>query len=70
MWKTLKAWGAAAISSLGLLATQAHAALDTTAVGTSLTAAQGSGEDVGVMVIGVVAALVVIGIVISIVKKV
>lgn len=47
----------------------AHAAIDTTAVGTSLTAAQSSGEEVGELVIGVVAGLVVVGIIIGMVKK-
>jgi len=53
----------------GLMFAGLASALDTTAVQTSLTAAQTDGEAVGVMVIGVVAALVVVGIVISLVRK-
>lgn len=47
----------------------AMAAIDLDAVETSLTAAQTSGESVGALVIGVVAALVVVSIVIGLVKK-
>ena len=48
----------------------AMAAVDTTAVDTSLAAAQSSGEAVGATVIGVVAALAVVGVIIGLVKKV
>ena len=45
-------------------------AIDTTAVGTSLAAAQTDALSVGELVIGVVAALIVIGLVISMVTKI
>ena len=50
-------------------AMSAQAAIDLTDVGTSLTAAQTSGESVGTLVIGVVAGLVVVGLIIGMVKK-
>jgi hypothetical protein len=54
---------------LNALIPSANAAIDTEAVATSLTAAQASGEEVGELVVGVVAALVVVGIIITMVKK-
>lgn len=48
----------------------AMAAVDTAAVGTSLTAAQASGESVGALVIGVVASLIVVGVIIGLIKKI
>ena len=45
-------------------------AVDTTAVGASLTGAQTTALSVGELVIGVVAALIVIGLVISMVTKI
>lgn len=48
----------------------AMAAVDTTAVGTAITAAQTSSETVGGYVIAAVAGLVVIGLIISIVRKI
>lgn len=47
----------------------ANAALDTASVGTALTAATTTGETVGGFVIAAVAALVVVGLIIGIVKK-
>lgn len=47
----------------------AMADIDTSAVTTSLNAAQSSAEGVGTIVIGVAAALVVVGIIIGLVKK-
>ncbi len=58
----------AAIGSL-FVAGQAMA-VDTTAVGASLTGAQTTALSVGELVIGVVAALIVIGLVISMVTKI
>lgn len=63
---------AVAGTGLATFGQTALAALDTSATGptaTALTAAQTSGENVGAMVIGVVAGLVVIGIIITLVKK-
>jgi hypothetical protein len=48
----------------------ASAAIDVADVQTALTSAQSSGEDVGAMVIGVVAALCVVGVIIGLVRKV
>lgn len=58
---------AAAVGSAVM--SQAHAALDTTAVSTGISSAVVTGETAGTLVIGAVAALVVIGLVIGIVKK-
>ena len=52
------------------VASPSFAAVDTTAVETSIKAAQTQAEGVGSTVIAVVAGLVVIGIIIAIVKKV
>lgn len=60
----------AAVFGLTALASSAMAAVDTTAVGNALTAAQTSAEGVGSMVIAVVAGLVVVGVIIGLVKKV
>lgn len=57
-------------SAAAAFVSNAMAAVDTTAVGTALTAAQTSGESVGGMVIAVVAGLVVVGVIIGLVKKV
>lgn len=55
---------------LGSLATfPAFAAVDTAAVGTALTSAVSSAETVGGFVIAGVAALVVVGLIISVVRK-
>jgi len=57
-------------AGIGLFFASAMAnALDTTAVQTALTAAQGDGEAVGLMVIGVIAALLVVTIVIGMLRK-
>lgn len=45
------------------------AAIDTTAVGTAVTAATTQGEAVGTLVVGAIAALAVIGVIISVVRK-
>ncbi len=62
-----------AVAGFGALAAagmqQAHAALDTSAVDTAITAAVGTGTTVGGYVIAAVATLVVVGLVIGIVKK-
>ena len=50
-------------------ATSAFAAVDTTAVGTAITAAQTSAEGVGGLVVAATAGLVVIGLIIGIVRK-
>lgn len=52
------------------IATTAMAAIDTTSVDASLAAAQSSGEGVGATVIGVVAALAVVGVIIGLVRKI
>lgn len=57
--------GAAAVAYVQ----NAMAAVDTTAVGTAITAAQSSAEGVGGLVIAAVAGLVVIGLIIAIVRK-
>jgi hypothetical protein len=62
-----KAAIAAGLSGVGA---QAMAAVDTTAVDTALNAAQTSGENVGGMVIGVVAGLAVVGVIIALVRKI
>lgn len=60
----------AAVTTAGAgLVQAAHAAVDTTAVGTAITAAQTSGEGVGTMVIGAIAGLAVIGVIITVVRK-
>lgn len=59
--------GASALAASAL--TPVYAALDTTAVQTAITSATVTGETVGGYVIGSVAALVVIGLVIGIIKK-
>ncbi|MEJ1461770.1 MAG: major capsid protein [Candidatus Sedimenticola sp. (ex Thyasira tokunagai)] len=59
-------WVAAGAASLGASAAMA---LDTTAVGTAITGAKTDALAVGDMVIGAVAALVVVGIVLTIIKK-
>ncbi|MFA7239876.1 MAG: major capsid protein [Sulfuricellaceae bacterium] len=60
---------AALAASTAFVAVQAQAALDTTAVQTSLTGAQTTGETVGGYVIALVAGLVVVGLVIGLIKK-
>lgn len=57
---------AAAVSGV---ASSAIAAVDTAGVQTAITGAQGSAETVGGYVIAAVAALVVVGLIIGIVKK-
>lgn len=57
--------GVSGVMAAGL----ASAAVDTTAVGTAITAAQGSAETVGGMVITAVAALAVVGLIIGLVRK-
>lgn len=60
----------AAAGGFGALAMQhANAAIDLTGVQAGLTAAQASGETVGGYVVVAVAALVVIGVIVTIVKK-
>jgi hypothetical protein len=66
MAKKLAVTGSSLVAAIGA---QTAMALDTTAVGTALTAAQGDGEAVGGMVITVVAGLVVVGIIIGLIKK-
>jgi hypothetical protein len=56
-------------ASLASLGTAAMAAVDTAGVETAITAAQTSAEGVGGAVIAAVAALVVIGLIIGIVRK-
>lgn len=60
---------AATAAGASVVVSQAQAAIDTTAVQTNLTAAQTTAEGVGTTVIGFVAALVVVGICIALVKK-
>lgn len=59
--------GFGALTAAGMQ--HAQAALDTSAVDTAITSAVGTGETVGGYVIAAVAALVVIGLIIGIVKK-
>lgn len=54
---------------VALIGSQAQAAIDTAQVATNLTAAQTTAEGVGTTVLGFVAALVVVGICIALVKK-
>ncbi len=63
--RTVAGFGALAAAGMQ----QAHAALDTAAVDTAITAAIGTGTTVGGYVIAAVATLVVVGLVIGIVKK-
>ena len=65
----IKTTKAAFVAGAAVVTGAANAALDTTAVQTGITAAQGSAETVGGYVIAAVAALVVVGLVIGIVKK-
>lgn len=58
-------------SASALLASSlTFAAVDITKVESGITAAQTSGESVGALVVGAVAALVVVGIIIGLVKKI
>ncbi len=60
----------AAVATSLVTAAAAHAEIDLAAAKTSLTAAQTSGEGVGSLVITVVAALCVVGVIISLVRKI
>lgn len=69
MRKFLKVVGTGAASVGAFIGSQAHAAIDATAVQAGLTAAQSTAEGVGTQVLGFVAALVVVGICIALIKK-
>mgnify|MGYP002795199574 CR=1 FL=1 len=59
-----------ALSGLGLVAASpSFAALDTLGIQTAITAAETDGLAVGAMVVAAVAAMIVVGVVISMVKK-
>lgn len=68
-----KQWGKAAAIAVGTVAlvtaVPSFAAIDTTEVSTNLTAAQTTAEGVGTKVMGFVAALVVVGICIALIKR-
>lgn len=69
MRKFLKVVSTGAATAAAFVGAQAQAAIDTAAVGTELSAAQSTAEGVGTQVLGFVAALVVVGICIALVKK-
>lgn len=67
--KHLKKFAGGVAAGTALIGAQVEAAIDTTEVATNLTAAQATAEGVGTQVLGFVAALVVVGICIALVKK-
>lgn len=70
LYKVAQRYGKKAFAAgSSLVAGSAMAALDTATVQTALTSAENTGTTVGGYVVGAVAALVVIGVVISIVRK-
>lgn len=73
LFKQAKKYGrriaAAGVAAGAMVSEAAFAALDTTTVQTSLTAAQGTGETVGGYVIALTAGLAVIGIALGLVKR-
>ncbi len=69
MRKLMKVIGTGAAGVSAFVGSQAMAAIDATAVQTGLTAAQTTAEGVGTQVLGFVAALVVVGICIALIKK-
>lgn len=68
--KKLMVRGSAVVASVAaMFSGAANAAIDLTGVDTAITAATTSGETTGGYVIAAVAALVVIGVIISVVRK-
>jgi len=66
---TLKKVAAGAFAGVGSIVAAPAFALDTTAIQTAITAAESDGLAVGAMVVASVAAMIVVGVVISMVKK-
>lgn len=67
--KKLLTWVSALFAGFVGMAQTAMASVDTTAVGTAITAAQTDGESIGSLVIAAVAGLAVIGVIIGVVHK-
>jgi hypothetical protein len=65
-----KSFLATVATGVTLAGTQAHAALDDTAVQTAITAAETSGLSIGQMVIAAVASFVVVGVVLGMIRKI
>jgi len=66
----LKSLAATFATGSALVVSQAHAALDDTAVQTAITAAETSGLSIGQMVIAAVASFVVVGVVLGMIRKI
>lgn len=69
MKNMIKKVGAGLATFGAMAASQVHAAIDVTEVGTSITNAETAAHGIGTQVIAVVAGLVVVGIVIGLVRK-